>query len=382
MELKQRILAVVLGVILVGGLSGCDTEITGATPDPGVVINAAPGDILKFEVTGPEDGQLVFHRGGENSNPGLVSLRYKWGICYKDALCLCCRGYNDAYVESNGHGACPGIQQVGKKSFTYTVPTGLPYNKIWITCLYGCANEGYSIKTWTIRLGQGTSTTWIGTYYLEDQDDLNALKDYTTITGDLVLRGTALTSLIGLEKLKIIGGSLIINGTLLQNLQGLENLTSTGIEISGNEQLASISSLSGLSSLSSLKINGNSSLAGLENLQTIGETLFIGNASLQNLKGLDNLNSLGGINMSFNEQLTSFSNLSGITSLGSLILYHNTALTELGFNALKRVEGDFEITFNTNLCLTLVEALRDQVVAVDGIGGSVDMGGNKDCTSP
>jgi hypothetical protein len=396
MQTRKRILAIVVAVALSCILSGCDTEITGASPDPDVVITAKPGDKLTFSVTGPAEGSFVL-LGGE-SGSRLARTSYEWKSSYVD----------NSYVDKIGD----IILLEGGKTLTYTVPAAPPYNKIWICCTYHAEGRTFDYRTWTIRI-QGTPPTWNDSYYLEDQTDLNILKDYTTVTGNLVVRGGATTSLIGLEKLKTIGRSLIINETSLKNLQGLENLTSVmGISIADNTALASLdalknisrvsggvflggmplASLNGISNLSSIGggfsiqyLNNLVSLDGLSNLISVGGSLELRSMDkLTSLAGLENLTSVGGIFFDWCYMLSSIKGLEGVTSVsGSIWILYCEALADLqGLKNLTRVGDQLWIFENTALCNSLAEALRNQVQDRNGIGGSIDIRDNMDCATP
>ena len=242
MQTRKSVLAVFWCVALMSVLNGCinleDAKITGASPDPGVVITAKPGDTLEFEVTGPADGQYVYLGSSTiNGHTPYVYANYRWGVSWvDDSLKYYIYPFNSKDESTHAD------LGVGTKSLTYTVPDGLPYNKVWISCRYGDTfGDNFDSRIWTIRIDQGTQPTFSGTYYIEDQTDVDMLKGYTAISGDLVVRNDALTNLVGLENLKTIGGSLIIHEQSLANLQGLENLTSVGaITISYNSELTSL----------------------------------------------------------------------------------------------------------------------------------------------
>ena len=53
MEVNKRILAAFSCAVLIGCLSGCIEEITGASPDPSVEITMAPGESVSLQVDGP-----------------------------------------------------------------------------------------------------------------------------------------------------------------------------------------------------------------------------------------------------------------------------------------------------------------------------------------
>ena len=158
-----------------------------------------------------------------------------------------------------------------------------------------------------------------GSFVIDDIDtsaDLKALSRCTSVTGDLSIIDTPLTSLKGLECLAHVGGRLVISiNRSLKSLEGLNKLESVGgdLEISYNFSLTS--------------------LAGLNNLKSVGGRLDISiNRSLTSLAGLNNLESVG---------------------------------------------GNLVIWYNRKLCTNLAEALRDRLLDNGGIGGSIHISINK-----
>ena len=84
-----------------------------------------------------------------------------------------------------------------------------------------------------------------------------------------------------------------------------------------------------------------------------------------------------------NKVLTNLSSLENITSVGGdLGISSNATLTFLGMAGLQRIDGNFSIHYNLLLCTSLAEELRDQVLAVGGIGGTRTIRDNKTCTTP
>ena len=83
------------------------------------------------------------------------------------------------------------------------------------------------------------------------------------------------------------------------------------------------------------------------------------------------------------DDLTNLEGIENLSSVGSLSIYDNDALTSLsGLEGLTSVGDYFYIEWNSSLCGSLAEDLRDQVLARGGIGGCIEIWGNKDCTTP
>ena len=158
-----------------------------------------------------------------------------------------------------------------------------------------------------------------GSFVIDEIDtaaDLEVLSGCTTVTGDLSIEYSPLTSLAGLECLAHVGGRL---------------------DIKLNESLTS--------------------LIGLESVEYVGGDLGISvNRFLTSLAGLNNLESVG----------------------GRLDIEHNESLTSLaGLNNLESVGGNLVIWYNRKLCTSLAEALRDRLLGSGGTGRSIKVSINK-----
>ena len=206
-----------------------------------------------------------------------------------------------------------------------------------------------------------------GSFVIDDIEtaaDLEALSGCTTVTGDLSIEYSPLTSLEGLECLAHVGGRLDIKlNESLTSLIGLESVEYVGgdLGISVNRSLTS--------------------LAGLNNLESVGGRLDIEhNESLTSLAGLNNLESVGGrLDIEHNDFLTSLASLENIISIGEdLEISYNFSLTSLaGLNNLESVGGNLVIWYNRKLCTSMAEALRDRLLDSVGTGGSIHISINK-----
>ncbi len=219
---------------------------------------------------------------------------------------------------------------------------------------------------------------------------LSGLENLTSVGSTLdICNNAALTSLSGLENLTSVGSTLdICNNYALKSLSGLENITSVGGDlcIQYNYALKSLSGLENLTSVGgSLYIDDNvilTSLSGLEGLTSVGREFCIRTNALTSLSGLENLTSVGCLVIGDNAILRSLSGLENITSVASLSIWGNPALTALGMSGLQRVDRDFVIEDNPLLCTSLAEELMNQVLAGGGIGGTIYISNNKECTTP
>jgi hypothetical protein len=223
---------------------------------------------------------------------------------------------------------------------------------------------------------------------LETSADLEALSGCTTVTGDLSIEYSPLTSLEGLECLAHVGGRLDIKlNESLTSLIGLDRVEYVGgdLGISVNRSLTGLAGLNSLEAVGGrLVIEHNdslTSLTGLNNLESVGGSLDIErNDSLTSLAGFENITSIGeDLEISYNFSLTSLVGLHNLKSVGgSLDISVNRSLTSLaGLNNLESIGGNLVIWYNRKLCTSLAEALRDGLLDSGGTGGSINISINK-----
>ena len=173
----------------------------------------------------------------------------------------------------------------------------------------------------------------------------------------------ALESLSGLEQLREVGTLYLYDLQTLGSLAGLEQLRQVHdtLHIENLTELVDMTALAGLTEIgNALTIYGSSSLAsldGLHNLTRVGGVVTIGgNAQLENLDALAGVEDMGSLQVRSNPRFTSLSGLARLAPLGSqgslgegLFVDSNGALTELGLNALERVDGGIDIWDNAVL---------------------------------
>ena len=194
------------------------------------------------------------------------------------------------------------------------------------------------------------------------------------ILGDVVIRGTDINNLEGLNLIISIGGNLLVESNdLLTNLTGLENLQNiSGSLLIGNFYFGSYPYCTGNPSLTSLE-----GLNGL--LQVEGSMKIYCNNNLSNLTGFENLTSVGGdvtigtidyiYGFKFgNELLENFNGLSSLSTVGGIFsIAGNNNLVHLdGLNSLNSIGGSFMIAWN--------DVLKD----LSGVGQMTTIGGNLD----
>jgi hypothetical protein len=196
-----------------------------------------------------------------------------------------------------------------------------------------------------------------------------------------VAENNALKSLSGMKNITT-SDLYIMNNNALTNLSGLENITAQYMWIYKNGKMTDLSGSANVKSWQ-LDIDNNynmASLSGIENIE-FDRLIIEENYSLTSLSGLEYLIS-SGITIKDNMALTDLSGLRNLTHAWCLEISGNSSLTALGMDALQRVDNQLEITNNPRLCTSLAEELMNQVIAGGGIGGDVNINGNKNCTAP
>jgi hypothetical protein len=191
------------------------------------------------------------------------------------------------------------------------------------------------------------STLLQGDYTILTSLDVQALKGVQTITGNLVVNGPALTSLVGLESLLTIGGDLVIqNNPKLKKLSGsaLSNLLTVGgqILISNNASLVDIN-LPSLTRAGALIVFDNPVLAHIDGTNALvtldGDLEVLTNAALLSIDGLLSLATAGGINIRDNAALTSMAGLTSLRDVVTDVQVYSNPLDHFQLDALTGVGG-------------------------------------------
>lgn len=208
----------------------------------------------------------------------------------------------------------------------------------------------------------------------------------TDFNGDIVITGTNIVNLYGLNGLNSIGGDLsFLYNAALSNLTGMEGLTTIGGSLILIENYI-LTSMSGLNNLASVEgdvvIQQNNvliSMNGLNSLASVGDALAIGlNPKMTSLSGLDNLNSIESfLGIIDNPILSSITGLENLTSIGGdLSIEDCDSLSVLsGLASLNSVGGEFFIKGNPEL------ASFTDLGALTSIGGKMTIQSNYSLTS-
>lgn len=197
-----------------------------------------------------------------------------------------------------------------------------------------------------------------GELNLTDQAQVDALKNEypncTDIPGSLVITGNVV-SLANLSQIKSVSSQMIISGTNLTNLQGLENLTTIGgsMQIVNNSSLISLIGIRDLTGNLAFDIRQNSSLSSLQGLEKIKSMRLLqvqNNPSLTSFEALDSLTTVTGtVNFSGPLPITNFDGLENLVSTGDFLIQNIHSLTSLhGLEKLTHI-GTFSISNNNGL---------------------------------
>ncbi len=196
-----------------------------------------------------------------------------------------------------------------------------------------------------------TEAIWQGNYTITNQSELEALKGYVAVKGNLTIESPSLENVDGLESLERIGSLTVGNNGALEDIGGLGGLVTIEqvgeIRFEQNPALTSLKGLDGITSPSVIYVADNDSLVnldGLDSLSTLGGLIIIDNDSLLNLKGLDGVTVVeSGLTIQENGALESLDGLENLKELhNSLVIWDNPALSSVQtLLGVTTFEGDF-----------------------------------------
>ena len=175
---------------------------------------------------------------------------------------------------------------------------------------------------------------YVGDFQVMDIDSLDELKQYTVITGDLIISSTRLSVIDDLELCKIEGSLRIVDNPNLVSISGFSQMTVVVgyVSIKGNPDLASLHGLENLESIGNdLFIDDNDSIQtvkGLESLRLVVGDLFIkNNENLYRIKETESLRMIGkGIFILKNPMLSSLRGLFDLESIGGGVSVENNKI--------------------------------------------------------
>ncbi|MEI9942018.1 MAG: hypothetical protein WDO69_32800 [Pseudomonadota bacterium] len=188
-----------------------------------------------------------------------------------------------------------------------------------------------------------------------------------SVVGDLSIRGSDLTHLAPLARLRSVSGTLeISDNPRLDDLSGLERLSSVGgLEISNNRALDGILALRQLESAGTVSIRDNAgldTLQGLEGLATL-QSLSIEHNGIYNTAGLENLHTVGSVVVNRNSKLISLAGLKALRQAKSIEIRNNPLLAAYFglLPQLARVDEQLVLRSNDGLAEHEVREVFDRV---------------------
>lgn len=313
-------------LLILSGLSGCGvTTLTNALPDTSTTHLVDIGETVAFSVEGPApvDG------------PEGNDITYEWTVSKVG-------GNSPVYfTAANDVLSYEYVPQAGDEIYSIikivvTMSDGTQVGDIGVS-------KFRHYKRWEIKVGTDAQTPpeWVGSYYLQNNNDLDFIQQYSIITGDLSVNETTLKSLNDLKHISAVGGN---------------------VSISSNDSLSSFTGI---------------------NLSRVEGNLYIGyNNILGNLSGLESIETIGGkLEITHNQRLLSLEGLNNLSAIGNrLYIVENNKLTSVSeLSQLNSVGQDFRIRSNDSLCQNEAEALQAQVISGGGIGGVTAISSNKNC---
>nr|WP_321243249.1 hypothetical protein [uncultured Psychroserpens sp.] len=244
--------------------------------------------------------------------------------------------------EFNTFSITDGIINIGLQHCTTT--TTLVQIFDFDTSQWTISNE-ITLNGETINLGSLSTCEDIGGIFngnvtLTNQAEVNefGVFSFVTVDGDLRIGGenSDIVDLTPLEDLSTVNDNVsVFANDNLESLNGLQNLVTigSGLFISNNALLTSISDLNNINSLNRLSITNNdalTSLEGLNNLSNIDGSLTLeDNDVLTSIAVLGNLSNSSGIYIENNDALTTLVGLEQITEISFLWITYNEALIDL-----------------------------------------------------
>lgn len=346
----RTLLTLIISIFVVTTLGGCKVyKFTSVSPDPTVTLNVKMGDEMQFSaVTSPANSLL------------------KWCVL---------RYQSDDIPVTQAKATCSDPST--NAAFTYEAQADDNlYSHIEVMAQLVTAEVGTVIEppgqfiyyatrastTWKIIVGKNqTPPIWEGSVDIQRASDVDALEDFTTITGNLIFENLDTATVPVLDSVTQVKGDLeVLNNSLLTSVADL-NLN-PGLIIEGsfiftnNANLVSLAGLNANATQKGLSVTSNKKLThlvGLAGINTItGNVSFSNNSALSNLSALENLTSVtGNVSISDNASLASLSGLNNLANLGgSLSLNNNSVLTDLSALAnLTDVPGQLKIWHNAQL---------------------------------
>jgi len=254
--------------------------------------------------------------------------------------------------------ALPKVTTIDIRNLTDT-PAG---GGIALTTLGATASGNLALNFTALATVRGT----LNLTSVANLDTLNAFAALRTVGGRLIVASNAiLTNAGGLSGVQQVANDVSVTNDPALTAVDLRSLTSVGLT-SGQSLVFDM--LPKLTSVDVRALAQTAAAAGIA-ITTVGATaagnLMLNFAALTNVRGALNVTAAANL-----ANLGAFSALATIG--GALTVSGNAILTDVatGLAAVTRVGGNFVITANPMVCATTVLALRNAIVAANGIGGT------------
>ncbi|MFD0977051.1 hypothetical protein [Salinimicrobium gaetbulicola] len=208
--------------------------------------------------------------------------------------------------------------------------------------------KGFTVITGNLIIGVETSSDPI--------TNLSSLSSLTSVRGDIVIIGTSLEDLDGLENIDLEDDSYLslINNPHLMEIRGLRGITGQlkQLDIRLSPKLESLAGLEGVTNvtynLELRDLEKLNNLSALSNIQHPVEYLTLNQTGITSTTGLSNIPAVTDLSLFHNDNLISL-HLAGLQQVKRFSISHNSSLENInGLTGLKEVEN-FNIGYNASL---------------------------------
>lgn len=349
---RYLLLMLILSTLL---LSACGGGITNATPAKNITLEADQNETLEFSVEGPVaegDYEYIWSvKRFDNNNNELSSDILHIGGARKLQYQMTPDDQSALFTE---------IRAVYGWYETISYGIGGP-----IRVFHTVSGVTWEIVNKTLQ----SPPFWNGDVFVRNQNDVDRLQNFVTISGDLLITAASIKASDALNKLRHIEGNItatkikslndftnfgfsdqlefsgdlsIIDNVSIKNLEGLGFLRNiNSLTLTKNDWLESFTGMSSSVSVNSLTINNNpslKSLAGLDSIQgSVASISIWGNNQLTQLSGLNSIQHVDNLEIGVfpgpripaDQDLVDLNGLNGLESVGNLTVKDATKLESL-----------------------------------------------------